>query len=121
VDACLLCEQEAGSDPRHVGSESEHGCEPATVGYAAGGELAAGQLRAVAVPTPELKALRDLVRAREDLRGDLMAARRRISKMLLRHGHSYAGPGSAWESQRHAAWLGQLRLEDRLAHVGFGE
>ncbi len=44
---------------------------------------AAGQLRAVLVPAPELEALRDLVRAREDLRGDLMAARHRISKMLL--------------------------------------
>jgi transposase len=37
--------------------------------------LAAGQLRPVVVPAPELEALRDLVRAREDLRGDLMAAR----------------------------------------------
>jgi transposase len=53
---------------------------------------AAGQLRPVAVPTLELEALRDLVRAREDLRGDLMAARHRISKMLLRHGLIYAGP-----------------------------
>src|SRR3954447_139206 len=32
---------------------------------------AAGQLRAVLVPEPELEALRDLVRCREDLRGDL--------------------------------------------------
>src|SRR3954454_13172453 len=83
--------------------------------------LAAGQLRAVAVPTPALEVLRDLVRAREDLRGDLMAARHQISKMLLRYGHSYAGPGSAWESWRHAAWLGQLRLEDPFAQVLFGE
>jgi transposase len=37
---------------------------------------AAGQLRAVLVPEPELEALRDLVRCREDLRGDLMACRR---------------------------------------------
>jgi transposase len=55
--------------------------------------LAAGQLRAVTVPTVELEALRDLVRAREDLRGDLMAARHRISKQLLRHGLLYPGPG----------------------------
>jgi transposase len=32
-------------------------------------------LHAVRVPTPEEEALRDLVRAREDLRGDLMRAR----------------------------------------------
>ena len=54
---------------------------------------AAGQLRPVVVPAPELEALRDLVRAREDLRGDLMAARHRISKLLLRRGLIYGGPG----------------------------
>jgi transposase len=48
--------------------------------------LAAGQLRPVLVPEPELEALRDLVRAREDLRGDLMSCRHRISKLLLRRG-----------------------------------
>jgi transposase len=45
---------------------------------------AAGQLWPVLVTAPELEALRDLVRAREDLRGDLMSARHRISKLLLR-------------------------------------
>lgn len=82
---------------------------------------AAGQLRPVTVPTVELEALRDLVRAREDLRGDLMAARHRISKVLLRHGHIYAGPGHPWESQRHAAWLGSIRLSQPLAQVVLGE
>jgi hypothetical protein len=38
------------------------------------------------VPAAELDALRDLVRAREDLRGDLMRARHRIIKLLLRQG-----------------------------------
>jgi transposase len=47
---------------------------------------AAGQLRPVLVPSLEHEALRDLVRAREDLRGDLMGARHRISKLLLRKG-----------------------------------
>lgn len=82
---------------------------------------AAGQLRPVTVPTVELEALRDLVRAREDLRGDLMAARHRISKQLLRHGLLYVGPGHPWESQRHAAWLGSIRLADPLAHTVLGE
>ena len=75
---------------------------------------AAGQLRAVSVPSVELEALRDLVRAREDLRGDLMAVRHRISKLLLRRGRVYDGPGSPWESQRHAAWLGAVDLGDPL-------
>jgi hypothetical protein len=36
--------------------------------------LAAGELHRVAVPTVQEVALRDLVRAREDVRGDLMRA-----------------------------------------------
>ena len=55
--------------------------------------LAAGQLRPVVVPEPELEALRDLVRCREDLRGDLMACRHRISKLLLRRGSDLPRPG----------------------------
>jgi transposase len=39
---------------------------------------------AVAVPSVEQEAARDLVRAREDVRGDLMSARHRLSKLLLR-------------------------------------
>jgi len=61
---------------------------------------AAGQLRAVLVPDPELETLRDLVRAREDLRGDLMACRHRISKLLLRRGLIWSGPGETW-ADRH--------------------
>ena len=82
---------------------------------------AAGRLRAVMVPSVQLEALRDLVCAREDLRGDLMAARHRISKMLLRRGHIYGGPGHPWESQRHAAWLRGIDLGDPLARVVLGE
>lgn len=81
---------------------------------------AAGQLRPVVVPEPELEALRDLVRAREDLRGDLMAARHRISKLLLRRGLVWPGPGGAW-STRHLAWLSTLGFDDRLADLVLGE
>src|SRR4051812_44059867 len=42
-------------------------------------------LHPVRVPTLGEEALRDLVRAREDVRGDLMRARHRLSKLLLRH------------------------------------
>lgn len=83
--------------------------------------LAAGQLRPVNVPSVELESLRDLVRAREDLRGDLMGARHRIGKMLLRRGLIFPGPGAPWASQRHAAWLGSIRFSDSLAQVVLGE
>jgi len=81
---------------------------------------AAGQLRAVVVPAPQLEALRDLVRAREDLRGDLMGARHRISKLLLRRGLTFDGPGQTW-SPAHLAWLGKVRFEQTLVEVVFGE
>jgi transposase len=82
---------------------------------------AAGQLRSVTVPSVELESLRDLVCAREDLRGDLMAARHRISKLLVRRGLVFEGPGTAWESPRHATWLRHVRLEGLLAQTVFGE
>jgi transposase len=81
---------------------------------------AAGQLRPVVVPAPELEALRDLVRAREDLRGDLMGARHRISKLLLRHGHVFDGPGETW-STRHLQWLSKARFAQPLTETVFGE
>jgi transposase len=61
-------------------------------------------LHAVRVPTVEEEALRDLVRAREDVRGDLMRARQRLSKLLLRHDILYEDSASTW-TQRHRAWL----------------
>ena len=53
------------------------------------------EITPVAVPTVEQESARDLVRAREDCRGDLMRARHRLSKLLLRHGIVYYG-GDAW-------------------------
>jgi transposase len=67
------------------------------------------EFTAVAVPGVEQEAARDLVRAREDARGDLMRARHRLSKLLLRHGQVYYG-GSAW-TLRHDAWLRQVGRE----------
>jgi transposase len=64
--------------------------------------------------------LRDLVRAREDLRGDLMSARHRIGKLLLRHGLIWTGPGEAW-AERHLRRLSKVRFEQPLLEVVFGE
>jgi transposase len=81
---------------------------------------AAGQLRPVVVPSRELEGLRDLVRCREDLRGDLMRCRHRISKLLLRRDHVWTGPGNAW-TNAHLKWLGTLRLDDALVDTVVGE
>ena len=53
--------------------------------------LSLGQVTAVRVPSREEEAARDLVRFREDTRSDLMRARHRLSKLLLRHGILYSG------------------------------
>ncbi len=61
------------------------------------------------VPTPATEAARDLVRAREDCRGDLMRARHRLSKLLLRQGIVYSD-GQAWTGA-HEAWLRRQRFD----------
>jgi transposase len=81
---------------------------------------AAGQLRPVLVPAPAYEALRDLVRCREDLRGDLMACRHRISKLLLRRGLVWSGPGHTW-SHAHLKWLSIIRFDDTIVELVFGE
>ncbi len=65
--------------------------------------LRVGDIVAVRVPTEDEEAARDLVRAREDVRGDLMRARHRLSKLLLRHGMVWDGK-EAW-TLAHDAWL----------------
>jgi transposase len=68
-----------------------------------------GQIVEVTIPSPEQEAARDLVRAREDCRGDLMAVRHRISKLLLRQGIVYYG-GQAWTG-KHELWLRGQRFD----------
>ena len=71
--------------------------------------LLAGKLHAVRVPGAEEEALRDLVRAREQVRVDLVRCRHRLSKLLLRHGIRFED-GDAW-TDRHRAWLNGIVLE----------
>lgn len=73
--------------------------------------LAAGELTLVTIPSVEREQLRDLVRCREDIRVDLMRARHRIGKFLLRREIYWEGPGEAW-SRGHRAWLASLRFAD---------
>jgi transposase len=69
-------------------------------------------LHPVRVPSREEEALRDVVRAREDIRGDLMRARHRLGKLLLRHDVRYDGSGDNW-TWRHRQWLSKIRLAER--------
>jgi transposase len=73
-------------------------------------------LHPVRVPGNEEEAIRDLVRAREDLRGDLMRARHRLGKLLLRHDVRYDGTGDNWTA-RHRDWLIKVQLTERGAQA----
>jgi len=76
------------------------------------------ELTAVRVPDELEEAARDLVRAREDARADLMRARHRLSKLLLRHGLVW--PGSAW-TLAHERWLRSLSFAPRPLLLAFDE
>lgn len=69
-----------------------------------------GQIVEVAVPSVVQEAARDVVRARDDCRSDLMTARHRISKLLLRQGIVYYG-GQAWTG-KHELWLRGQHFDD---------
>jgi transposase len=76
---------------------------------------AAGLLTAVHPPTEDEEAVRDLCRCREDAQLDLVRARHRLGKFLLRRGLVFHD-GYLW-SQRHRTWLHGLQLPrqaDRL-------
>jgi transposase len=73
-------------------------------------------LHAVRIPSNQEEALRDLVRAREALRGDLMRARQRMGKLLLRHDVRYEENASTW-SVSHRAWLRKVDLGERGAQA----
>jgi transposase len=70
--------------------------------------FAGGLLQPIHVPTPELEAARDLVRAREDARLDRMRDRHRLSKFCLRHERTL--PTSSWTVARRK-WLSEQRFE----------
>jgi len=80
--------------------------------------LRLGEIIPVRVPGPEEEAARDLVRAREDARGDLMRARHRLSKLLLRHGAVY--DATAW-TRAHDAWLRRQRFQSGPLAIVFDE
>jgi transposase len=82
--------------------------------------LAAGELSFVRVPSVEEEQLRDLVRAREDLRGDLSRARQRLSHFLRRRALRFPGPGNAW-TVRYRRWLRGLGFDDRASEVTFAD
>jgi transposase len=80
-------------------------------------QLMAGALTPVAVPSLTCEAARDLARAREQVRVDLMRSRHRLSKLLLlRHGRVW--DRSAW-TKVHREWLHAQHFEHHNTELAF--
>jgi transposase len=78
-----------------------------------------GELTPVWVPGLEQEALRDLVRAREDLQHTARQLRQRLKSFLLRHGRVYAGRHA--EGQAYQRWLETQRFDSPYQQVVFQE
>jgi transposase len=76
-------------------------------------------LTAVCPPSEAQEAVRDLCRCRDDAREDLMRARHRLSKLLLRRAQVYR-EGRNW-TRKHRRWLLGLSWEHEADRVVFGE
>jgi transposase len=68
----------------------------------------AGELSPVWIPDEAQEALRDLTRAREDMKHLQRQAKQRLLSFLSRHGHHYSGR-SRW-TQPHWRWLEGLKF-----------
>jgi len=81
--------------------------------------LMAGSLTAVVVPSAAAEAARELTRAHDACRRDLMNARHRVSKMLLRHGRVYPEP-STW-TQKHRGWLAAQQFPEPMSALTYAD
>jgi transposase len=79
----------------------------------------AGELTAVWVPDGAQEALRDLTRAREDMKHLQRQAKQRLLAFLLRHGKRYDGK-SKW-TQAHARWLEGVKFDQPTQQIVFQE
>ena len=81
--------------------------------------LIAGSLHPVVVPSMHVEAARELTRAHDACRRDLMNARHRVSKMLLRHGRVYPEP-STW-TQKHRRWLAAQQFREPMSELTWAD
>jgi transposase len=81
--------------------------------------LVAGSLTRVVVPAPEVEAARELTRAHDACRRDVMNARHRVSKMLLRHGRVY--PQTTTWTAEHRRWLAAQQFDEPASSMVFAD
>lgn len=78
--------------------------------------LRSGDLTAVWVPDEEQEAMRDLTRARDDMKAQERKARQQLNAYVLRHGHSWPANKTRW-TQTHCNWLESLKFAHDWQHV----
>lgn len=79
----------------------------------------AGELTAVWVPDGAQEALRDLTRAREDMKHLQRQAKQRLLGFLLRHGKRFEGKDN-W-TQAHFRWMEEVKFEQPVQQIVFQE
>lgn len=73
------------------------------------GLLRAGELTGIWVPDEEQEAMRDLCRARADMKSQEHKARQQLNAFVLRHGHHWPGNKTRWTAS-HYNWLESLKF-----------
>lgn len=77
--------------------------------------MRAGELTPIWVPDKEQEAMRDLTRAREDMKAMERRSRQRLGGFLLRHGKVY--PGKSKWTKTYFRWLETLRFETAAQQI----
>ncbi len=72
--------------------------------------LRAGELTAVWVPDEEQEAMRDLTRARGDMKAQELKARQQLNGFVLRHRHHWPSSKTRW-TKSHYNWLESLKFD----------
>lgn len=80
----------------------------------------AGELTPVWVPDQDQEAMRDLTRAREDMKGLERMSKQRLNAFLLRYGRLYESGKSRW-TQAHFRWLEGLKFDIAVQQIVFQE
>lgn len=80
----------------------------------------AGELTPIYVPSEDDEALRDLVRAREDVKEDELRAKHRLTKFLLRNEINPPLGTRKW-TKKYWDWLNSLKFERSASRITFQE
>jgi len=78
-----------------------------------------GQLTPVRIPDEKQEGLRDLLRARDDVRRSLQQSRQRLSGCLLRHGYHFK-EANRW-TRKHWAWIKAIQFPDETVQMVVAE